>query len=400
VIRDISERKNMEEELRQAHKMEAVGRLAGGIAHDFNNLLTIINGYGELVVGQLRADDPLREPVTQIKKAGERAAELTQQLLAFSRKQIMQPKPLDLSQVVREHEEMLRRLVGEDVEIVTQLSPSLGPVMADQGQIHQVLLNLAGNARDAMPAGGVLTIETAEVEVDASSAADQSEVPPGSYILLSITDSGTGMDEETLQHIFEPFYTTKDVGAGTGLGLATVHGIVTQSGGWIRVQSKPGRGTTLRIYLPRIAPVAHTRSVPVEPQAAVDGSETVLVVEDLAELRKLAVAVLGNCGYKVLHAGDGRDALAVADGHAGPIHLLLTDVVMPGMTGQLLAQQLRTRRPETKVLYMSGYTGDRMSPGGALEADVAFLQKPFTPAQLLARVRRILSQADTRGPEA
>ncbi len=387
-IRDVSERKELEERLQQSQKMDAVGRLAGGVAHDFNNLLTVINGYSNLLLGGLDARDPMRERITQIRNAGGHAAELTQQLLAFSRKQILQPKVLDLNQLVGDVEKMLRRLVGENIEIVTTLSPQAELVMADPGQMTQVLMNLAVNARDAMPGGGQLAIETARLDLDATYAKVHPEVEPGQYVRLAMTDSGIGMDEATRSRIFEPFYTTKGNGEGTGLGLATVYGIVKQAGGSIWVYSEPGKGTTFKVYLPRVSEAPLPEPAP--KIGNLRGDETILVVEDQTDLRKLAKEILESHGYTVLTAADGGQAIWQAERHAGPIQLMLTDVVMPGMTARELAGRMKPLRPATKVLYMSGYTDDVVVHRGIVDLGVAYIQKPFTPGSLAAKVREVL----------
>jgi PAS domain S-box-containing protein len=400
MVHNITERKRVEEErsklqeqLLQSQKLESIGRLAGGVAHDFNNLLTVINGYGDLVLDQLAQQDPLRVPVEQMRKAGDRAANLTQKLLAFSRKQIMQLKPLDLNTVVEDHESLLRRLLTEDVELRVRLASSLGQVMADVTQMQQILMNLVMNARDAMPTGGTVWIETANADVDAGTAAENPEAKAGSYVMVSITDTGVGMDAETQRHIFEPFFTTKPKGAGTGLGLSTVHGIVLQNEGWIGVRSRLGEGSTFRVYLPRI-PDAPREAEPASPDAiSTRGVETVLVVEDEKELRDLAVELLAKQGYQVLSAANGTDAMRVAEAHPGPIHLMLTDVVMPGITGRALAALLKPLRPEMKVLFMSGYAEDVIVRRGLLEAGVELVPKPFTPAALAAKVRAVLGPA-------
>jgi PAS domain S-box-containing protein len=401
--RDITDRKRAEEALResqarylQAQRLESIGRLAGGVAHDFNNLLTVINGYSDLIYRKLGAEDPLRQQVDQVRHAGERAAELTQQLLAFSRKQVIQPRPLDLNSVIHDSERMFRRLLGEDVQLITRLQPGLGLVMADSSQMHQVLMNLVVNARDAMSDGGKLFIETAEVEITAQYVSKHPEALVGRAVLLTVTDSGMGMDRETQQHIFEPFYTTKGAAQGTGLGLATVYGIVKQSHGWIMLYSEIGKGTSFKIYLPRIS-----SGLPEQPGAATDatrlrGRETLLVVEDQEEVRAYAVSVLESYGYTVLDAPDGANALAVAEHHSGPIHLLLTDVVLPGMNGRQLADRLTVIRPEMKVLYTSGYTQDVIAHRGVLDRDVAYLPKPYSPEALAERIRSVLGMAANR----
>ena len=392
---DITENRKLEQQLLQAQKMEAVGRLAGGVAHDFNNLLTVINGYSELLRDRLAEGDPLRDMAEQIRRAGERAADLTQQLLAFSRKQPARPQPLSLNDMVSQSKGMLERLLGEDIELVTRLAPGLGLVMADPGQMHQILMNMAVNARDAMPGGGTLTIETANVEVDQGDAGLASDAVPGPYVVLAITDTGIGMDAETRERIFEPFFTTKEVGKGTGLGLSTVYGIVRQYGGWITVYSEPGRGSTFRIHLPRV-PDATAVTWETEPKSAVaGGSETILVVEDQAEVRKFAVAVLNGLGYRVLEAARGEDALLIAGRHAGPIQLLLTDAVMPGMAGTELSMRLRSSRPDMAVIFMSGYSESVIARDGMISPDVNYLAKPFSADLLARKVREAL---DSRRP--
>lgn len=397
VARDITDRKRaeaerarLEEQYRQAQKMESVGRLAGGIAHDFNNLLTVINGYSDLMLGGLRSGDPVREYADQIRQAGGRAASLTQQLLAFSRKQVILPKPLDLNLIIAEAEKMLRRLVGEDIVVKTVLNPSLGVVMADPGQMHQVLMNLAVNARDAMPNGGELIIETANVELGEQDVADSLGVKSGSYVMMAITDNGVGMDEETHRHMFEPFFTTKGKGEGTGLGLSMVYGIVRQSEGWIKVDSEPGKGTTFKIYLSRIDACKLADDVDKSKTLDLRGSETILVVEDQEEVRKLAANVLRSYGYHVLAAAGGADAMLLAARHPGDIHLMITDVVMPGMTGRELADKQKPLRPQMKVLYTSGYTDNVIAHRGVLEPGLFYLSKPYTPQTLAEKVREVL----------
>ncbi|HEV2827899.1 MAG TPA: response regulator [Pyrinomonadaceae bacterium] len=400
-VEDITERKQLEEQLRQSQKMEAVGQLAGGIAHDFNNLLTAINGYSDLTLKNLTEDSPLRSKVEQIKKAGVRAASLTRQLLAFSRKQVLQPVVLDINSLVTDVSKMLRRLVGEDIEFVTLLRPKTGNVNADPGQIEQVLMNLVVNARDAMPKGGKIVIETANAEFDEGYAEQHVAVNPGPYVMLAVSDTGTGMDEETRARIFEPFFTTKELGKGTGLGLSTVYGIVKQSGGFIWAYSELGKGTTFKVYLPCIAQLAEGYKRNVEPKSARRGTETILLVEDDKTVRDLVREVLRDYGYKVLVAVNGEDALSVAERHEAAIHLLLTDVVMPGMGGRILANRLSEARPEMKMLFMSGYTDDAIVHHGVLDADTPFIQKPFPPHVLAQRVRDVLdgqptSQGDVR----
>jgi len=394
--RDVTERLSLEQQLRQAQKMEAVGRLAGGVAHDFNNILTAITGFSDLLLEDLAGDDPKRQDLMEIRKAAERAAGLTRQLLAFSRQQVMQTKVLDLNSLVSDTESMLGRLLGEDVTLATRLAPELGPVQADPGQIEQVIMNLAVNARDAMPNGGKLTIETANIELDPSYTQEHFPVRPGSYVMLAVTDSGTGMDDETQTHIFEPFFTTKEQGKGTGLGLATVYGIVKQSDGYIWVYTELGHGTTFKIYLPRVAGLPVTRSSGASLAPVIGGNETVLVAEDEAAVRAVARHALERQGYRVLEAPSAEAALDLAHRHSGPIHVLLTDVVMPGMNGRDLARRLAELRPELRVIYMSGYTGEAITRHGMLEAGLTYVQKPFTPDTLARTVREVLD-AETRG---
>ena len=392
-IEDITERKLLEEQLMQSQKMEAVGQLAGGVAHDFNNMLTAINGYSELVFQKLRAGDPLRRDIIEIRKAGERAASLTRQLLAFSRKQVLQPKVIGLNSVVAEMEKMLRRLIGEDIELRTVLRAELGSIKADPGQIEQVIMNLAVNARDAMPDGGTLTIETQRVDLDEEYARQHVSVKSGPYIMMAVSDTGSGMDEQTQKRIFEPFFTTKRTGEGTGLGLSTVYGIVKQSGGNIWVYSEVGRGTTFKIYLPRIDKSAQEYKRRYEPDGFLKGTETILLAEDEEMLRKLACEVLKMHGYQVLEASNGGTALLACERHQGPIHLLISDIIMPEMNGDELAVRLGQIRPEMKVLYISGYTDDAIAHHGILDSAIAFLQKPFTTKNLLRKVREVLDQA-------
>jgi len=381
-------RARLQQQLAQAQKMEAVGRLAGGVAHDFNNMLAVINGYSSLLLPMTEPDSPLRQGLHDINRAGERAADLTRQLLAFSRKQLLETRVLNLNELLQHTERLLRRLIGEDVEFVTHLDPALGQVKADPSQVDQILMNLAANARDAMPQGGRITIETRNVEIAADYPRTHPEVPPGLYVLLSISDTGCGMQPETLERIWEPFFTTK--GEGTGLGLATIYGIVKQSGGHVEVESEPGAGATFRVYLPRID-LRAAADCP-EPLSPLAGSETVLVVEDEAMVRNFVRSVLELSGYTVLEARDGDDAVSTAREHGGPIHLLLTDVVMPGgMGGREVAEQLVQLRPDLKVLFMSGYTDDAVVRHGVQHQGVAFIQKPFTPAALTGKLRELLS---------
>ena len=390
IKKDITERLQLEAQFRQAQKMESVGQLASGIAHDFNNLLTVINGMSELVLAQISPDDPMHADVQEIRRAGERAATLTRQLLAFSRQQILEPRVLNLNTVVAGMESLLRRLLGEDIDLVVVLTPDVGSVKADPGQIEQVITNLAVNARDAMPQGGRLTIETQNVEIDEAYARQHGEaVPPGSYVRLAVSDSGVGMDEATRARIFEPFFTTKGPGKGTGLGLSTVYGIVTQSHGFIWVDSEVGQGTSFKIYLPQVTEAAGTDR-PRPTVVSSSGTETILLVEDSLGLRKLATRFLERAGYTVLRAASGEEALRLLERHEEPVHLLLSDVVMPGMSGRLLAEQLAQIRPGMKVLYMSGYTSDTTVRHGVWEGKVNFLNKPFTAAALLRKVREVL----------
>jgi two-component system, cell cycle sensor histidine kinase and response regulator CckA len=392
IARDISERRRLEEQLIQSQKMEAVGRLAGGIAHDFNNLLTTILGYCDLVLGQLAEDSVLRGDVGEIEKAGQRAATLTRQLLAFSRKQLIEPRVLALNEIVLDATKMLGRLIGEHIDLVTALDPQLGRVRADPGQIEQVLVNLTVNARDAMPEGGQLVIETKNIDFYEPYSSGPSKAAPGPYILLSVKDNGAGMDPETQRHIFEPFYTTKERGKGTGLGLATVYGIVKQSGGDIWVHSEMGRGSRFEVYLPRVeepAQAAEPAPVAVSPPK---GSETILLVEDEESVRALAERILKSSGYKVLAAKDAEQAMQLSQMYVGAIDLLLTDVIMPGTSGPQLAERLLAVRRQMRVLYMSGYTDAAIVERGVLQAETALLQKPFTPARLIQRVREMLDE--------
>jgi PAS domain S-box-containing protein len=394
IARDLTERKRLEQEFRQAQKMEAVGRLAGGVAHDFNNLLTIITGFSEILLNTLRNDHSAHQFVQEIRMAGERAASLTRQLLAFSRKQMLSLEILDLNSIVGNMEKMLRRLIGEDIRLTTILEPHLHPVKVDVGQMEQVVLNLAVNARDAMPQGGKLTIETANVDLDSTYGYLRPEVPSGPYVLLALADTGCGMTEEVKAHVFEPFFTTKEPGKGTGLGLATVYGIVKQSGGFIYVYSEPGQGTTFKIYLPRCVEAGTPRRPGSRSGLAAGGTETILLVEDQKEVRSLAQQALAMNGYTVLEAGSGGEALRIAKQYQARIDLLVTDVVMPGMSGRELAGHLLGQLPGLKVLFMSGYTDDAVVRHGILSADANFLQKPFTPYGLARKVREVLDPAD------
>jgi two-component system cell cycle sensor histidine kinase/response regulator CckA len=398
LVSDVTEKRSLEAQLLQAQKMESIGRLAGGVAHDFNNLLGIITGYGGLLRQRVSKDPRLAKYVEDIVKAAERAAGLTHQLLAFSRKQVLQPRILDLNAVVGETEKMLRRLIGEDIQLVTVYDDHLGTVTADPGQVNQVLMNLAVNARDAMPRGGRLMIETGNADLDRTYASHHAEVEPGRYVMLAVSDTGHGMSPEIQARVFEPFFTTKEAGKGTGLGLATVHGIVKQSGGHIWVYSEPGQGTTFKIYLPRAdAPHAQEEVAPPMEGPSPRGAETILLVEDEASLRGLVRECLEAAGYTVLEARHGVEALEISDRHPGPVHLLVTDVVMPLMSARELVEAARASRPEIRVLYMSGYTDDAVVLTGVLAANIPFLQKPFTDLMLARRVREVLD-APIGGP--
>lgn len=398
VIRHSIERKGAEQavrrsegQLRQAQKMEAIGNLAGGVAHDFNNLLSVILSYSDLIAAELGPDSPLRADLEEIHAAGVRAAQLTRQLLTFSRKQVVQVRSVDLNDVYVEMESMLRRLLGEDVELTWIAPAELGKIAADPGQMEQVIMNLAVNARDAMPRGGKLTIETAEIVLDEDYALEHVGVRAGRHVMLSVSDTGAGMDEATQARIFEPFFTTKGVGKGTGLGLATVFGIVQQSGGSIGVHSAPGRGTTFKVYFPSGDPAdTIPGSSPAAGRGPARGSETILLVEDEERVRVVTRTILRKYGYNVLEAQSGGDALLLCEKEPGTIHLLLTDVVMPRMSGRHLAERLLVVRPATKVLYMSGYTDDAVVRHGVLESTIAFIQKPITPEALARKVRETL----------
>lgn len=394
---DITERKQLEEQFRQAQKMEAIGRLAGGVAHDFNNMLGAITGYSELLLNRAGQDEINRDCLGQIVKAAERAAGLTRQLLIFSRKQVVAPQVLDLGEVVASVYKMLGRLIGEDIELVSTSDPMLACVKADPGQIEQVLLNLAVNARDAMSQCGRLTIETRNVEVDATDVGQHPGVRPGTYVLLSVSDTGCGMDAETQSHIFEPFFTTKEPDKGTGLGLATVYGIVQQSEGYITVDSCLGQGSTFRIYLPRTDEAAQLDPMRPAVIETPTGSETILLVEDEEIVRRMLQQVLRLQEYRVLAAARGEEALRLCEEHEQPIHLLLTDVVMPEMGGRELTERAMALRPDLKILFMSGYTDDAVVRHGVYEAGFSFIQKPFTPAGLAQKLREVL-EADQAAP--
>ena len=399
---DISDRKSLEEELRQSQKMEAIGRLAGGVAHDFNNLLTSILGGSSLVLERLAAnpghaaDAVLRAEVEEIQASAERAASLTQQLLAFSRRQVVEPRVLDLNSIARNTARMLERLLGEEIRLELALEPTAAPVRADEGQMHQVLVNLAVNARDAMPSGGTLRIATSTLVIERPDAAGElvgTEIPAGRYSVLAVSDSGVGMDEQTLTHIFEPFFTTKEKGKGTGLGLATVYGIATQSGGYVSAESVAGGGSTFRVLLPGLPPEAAVSSPSSPPTGSEGHGETILLVEDEAAVRDLVATALGERGYRLLTAIDAEGALRLEREHSGPLDLLITDVVMRGMRGPDLARRIRERRPAIPVLFMSGYPDDALAPGAVLDGCTAFLQKPFRVSALGAKVADVLRSA-------
>ncbi len=404
VNRDVTERKKSEEvlrlkeeQLRQSQKMEAVGRLSGGIAHDFNNLLGVIIGYSDVLEMKLEGNEALRKNVAEIKKAGTRASSLTRQLLAFSRQQVLQPEILDLNLVVNDLAKMLRRLIGEDVEVVIVNGPELGKVKADHGQIEQVIMNLVVNARDAMPDGGKLIISTSNIELGADVVAKLPYVQAGPYVQLSVADTGTGMDAETMVHIFEPFFTTKEKGKGTGLGLSTVYGVVKQSEGYIWVDSNPGTGTTFKVHLPLAVRGALAPTIEQEPVRGPRGSETVLLAEDEDSLRTLVSDLLEQNGYKVLSASNGTEALEVAEKYDGPIHLLLTDVVMPGMGGPALAKSLARVRPDSRILFMSGYIEFHSAGSSNLPRDIKILQKPFSNDTLIREVGAALGVRELQG---
>lgn len=399
VHRDVTAHRQLEEQFRQAQKMDAIGRLAGGVAHDFNNLLTVIGGYATLALESLRADDPLLSPLTEIKNAAERASALTQQLLTFSRKQFTQPRTLALNEIVAHTERMLRRLIGENITLHTVLAPDLWHVQADPNQLEQVLVNLAVNSRDAMPQQGRLTIETANVLLDSHYTSHHVGVEAGEYVMLAVSDTGCGMDSATQARIFEPFFTTKPAGEGTGLGLATVYGIVQQANGHIWVYSEPSHGTTFKVYLPRTqnAPEKITKVVSI---AFPSGWENVLLVEDDADVRRLAAEILRECGYLVTEAANGQEALTYLRNSQQKIDLLVTDVVMPQLGGRLLVEEAQVLRPNLLTLYMSGYTEDAVVRHGVLQKGIAFLGKPFMPITLAQKVRELLDQAKLTEPMA
>jgi two-component system cell cycle sensor histidine kinase/response regulator CckA len=396
VTQDVSERKRLEAQLHQAQKLESVARLAGGVAHDFNNLLTVINGYSEMLLQKLPRSNPLHDLCKEIRTAGERASALSGQLLVLSRKQVVQTKVVNLNVVVAEVERMLGRVIGADIHLESILSPSLGCALADSGQLHQVLMNLALNARDAMPLGGTLTIETANVDIGESFAEPHVELKPGHYVELKVSDTGVGISKEVMAHLFEPFFTTKRVGQGTGLGLATAYGIIKQNGGSISVHSELDLGTSVNVYLPRIASAESPQETLMPAPSKARGKETILVVDDQEQLRKMVVRVLRSRGYKVLQAANAADALIRAEGYAAPIHLLLTDVVMPGMSGSQLAEKMKALRPAMQIIFMSGYSASGYSEHASLDRKIldsgVYLAKPFSPDALLLKVRGLLAR--------
>jgi PAS domain S-box-containing protein len=391
-VSDISVRKALEGQLVHAQKMEAVGRLAGGVAHDFNNMLTVIAGYNRMILDELSTMDPLRGYAEEILKAADRAASLTNKLLAFSRRQIMQPRVINLNAVILQTENMLRRLIGEDIQLVMSLSADAGNIRSDPNHIEQAIVNLAVNARDAMPLGGRISIETGNTQIDETYVKTHMGVQPGEFVMIAVSDTGHGMDSATRQNIFEPFFTTKQRGKGTGLGLATVYGMVKQSGGDIWVYSEPGQGTTFKLYFPRVLEPVSTGSVEEAEGLGHNTGETVMLVEDEAQVRDLEVRMLKQLGYKVLAAANGEEALEVSRDHAGEISLLVTDVVMPHMSGKQVAEVLLSRRPQLRVLYLSGYTENTIGHHGVLDSSVNFLTKPFTREALARKVREILSR--------
>ena len=391
-ISDISTRKALEDQLMHAHKMEAVGRLAGGVAHDFNNMLTVIDGYIRMILDELSTLDPLRGYAEEILKAADRAAALTNHLLAFSRRQVMQPRVVDLNAVILQTENMLRRLIGEDIQLVMNLGADIGNIKADPNHIEQAIVNLAVNARDAMPLGGYITIETCNIRIDEAYSKTHIGVNPGEFVMIAVTDTGHGMDSATRQNIFEPFFTTKQRGKGTGLGLATVYGMVKQSGGDIWVYSEPGHGTTFKIYFPQVGEPVSAGSMENPERLRHHGGETVLLVEDETQVRELEIRMLAQLGYAVLPACNGQEAIDVSRAHAGKISLLVTDVVMPNMSGKQVADALVASRPGLEVLYLSGYTENTVVVHGVLDSSVNFLSKPFTQEALARKIREILSR--------
>ena len=379
----------LEHQLRQGQRLESVGILAGGIAHDFNNMLTAINGYAQMTLRNLKEGDPLRGNIEEIMKAGLRSAALTDQLLAFSRRQVLRPVVLNLNTVIADTLKMLQRLIGEDIQLTATLEPRIGRVIVDPGQFSQIVMNLAVNARDAMPQGGTLTIATANVFIEPEYARQHVGILPGAYVLTTVSDNGSGMSEDIKQHIFEPFFTTKEVGRGTGLGLATAYGIVKQSGGSIEVSSEEGTGTTFRVFLLRVTAAIDVSNKKQVPLAMSGGTETILLVEDEDLVRNLSRHILEECGYKVIEAINGIEALQIC-ARQGPIDLLLTDVVMPQMGGRELSEKLRETIPDVRILFTSGYTDDEVVKHGVIEIDTNFIQKPFTPESLAQKVRKVL----------
>jgi nitrogen-specific signal transduction histidine kinase/CheY-like chemotaxis protein len=392
IVRDVTDRKRLEGQLRQSQKLEAVGRLAGGVAHDFNNLLTVILGHSDLTLASMEVDDRRRHDIEDIREAGARAAVLTSQLLAFSRKQVLQPKIVDVSIAVSNLTKMLGRLISSNIEIVTRLERNLWRTKVDPGQLDQVILNLTINARDAMPLGGKLILATRNCRLDDEHISEDAAVPPGDYVLLEVSDPGCGMDAETRSHLFEPFFTTKLPGKGTGLGLSTVYGIIRQSGGHIGVDSELGKGTSVKVYLPRAREASESARHTKHSEQMPRGNETILLAEDEQRVRGVTATVLARLGYRVLEARDGQEALEVAKEYAGEIHLLLTDIMMPRISGRELADHLRRDRPAIKVLLSSGYSDDAASQV-TLDASIPFLQKPFTPGSLAIKIREVLDEA-------
>jgi two-component system, cell cycle sensor histidine kinase and response regulator CckA len=396
VAQDIGERHQLEQQLRQAQKMEAVGRLAGGVAHDFNNLLMVIKGHTELLMNALLPSDTFTRKIEQIDRAADRAAALTRQLLAFSRMQVLQPRVMNINEVVEDMGRLIPRLIGEDVELVLRTDPALGAVRADASQMEQVIMNLAINARDAMPGGGRLLIETSNVELDRNYSAARPIVVPGQYVLLAVSDTGLGMDQETQARIFEPFFTTKEQGKGTGLGLSTVYGVVKQSGGFIWVYSEVGKGTSFKIYLPRVDQAIEKGAVPQPHGDAPRGTETILLAEDEQDVRELAREFLESAGYKVMQAANGQEAIRIASQNPDTIDLLVTDMVMPGMTGQQLAGRLQQERGPLAVIYMSGYSEHAATEAAHSLPNARLLTKPFSRNAILRAVREVLGAPTNR----